>query len=143
MERLALRWIFGKSVQKQLAPNIEKEFDSIEADLATYRSKTFNDPSGMPKLTKECDEVDEQFYCIAKWRELVPTDGTHIEVIQGYTTAADDLTVGEIEDAGDLRKAVLDSQKQDLALKKKAADQMTSAAHTEVKIKTEPGPTSP
>ena len=143
MERIALRWIYGKSIEKPLAPNIEKEFDAIEADLGTYRTKNFKDPLGMPKLTKECEDVEEPYYCIAKWPEFMPTDGTHCEVILGFTTAADDLTSSEIEDAAALRKAVLDSQKQDLALKKKAADKMTAATHTEVKIKTEPGPTGP
>ena len=33
---------------------------------------------------------------IASWSELMPTDGTHVEVVQGVTSTADTVTSTEI-----------------------------------------------
>ena len=42
----------------------------------------------------------------------MPTDGTHLEVIQGLSNAADTVTRQEIGDAGLMRKALLRSEEQ-------------------------------
>ena len=137
MERLALRWIYGKTVSRTLSPEIESAFDTIEADLKKYRTDTFGDPSEAPVLSSECVDIPDKFYCLGKWTDLMPTDGTHIEIIQSHTSGADDFSTGEIQDASDLRKAVLDSRKQDSKIKSKAVDQMTDATQTKVKIQTD------
>lgn len=66
----------------------------------------------------------------------MPTDGTHLEVVQASTMAADEMTLKDAEVASQLREAEVDSQKQDARLKGKAFDQMTEASSIEVRIST-------
>ena len=73
-------------------------------------------------------------YCLAKWTQLMPTDGTHIEVIQGLTSAANSITMQEIRDAAELREALLESEKRSAKLKDKAYDRMTEPADVEVQV---------
>jgi hypothetical protein len=88
----------------------------------------------MVELDAPCKEVPEQFVCMASWTELMPTDGTHLEVVQGATTAADDVTKSEIESAEELRDALLESEKRSAKLKDKALDQMTDPATIDVRV---------
>ena len=139
MERLALRWIFGKTVENKLEAEIENQFDEIEKDIKKYRKTMFGSSSEIIELDKECKDFEEKFDCIAKWQDLMPTDGTHLEVIQSITSAADQFSKNEADDANELRNAMVEGQKQDIELKKKAIGQMTSAAKTDVHITTDGG----
>jgi hypothetical protein len=111
----------------------EARFDAIEADLKKYRKDRFGD---------ETETMDpqangafrEQYDTIATWTDLMPTDGTHLEVVQASTMAADEMTLKDAEAASQLRHALIDSQKQDARLKAKAYDQITQPASLEVKI---------
>ena len=141
MERVALRWIYGKSVVRALEAELESVFDGIEADLAKYRTEAFGDPKELPELTAECVEVPDKFYCLGKWTELMPTDGTHIEVVQAFSSAADEVTVKEEKDADRLRDAIIASEKQDVKLKKQAGGNITGAPSVEVHISTRREPT--
>jgi len=134
MERAALRWIFGKAVARPLAPPVEKRFDQIIADLRTFRGDTIGEPDELPELKTTCQHTETKVYCLADWDELMPTDGTHLEVIQGLSNAADTVTRQEIADAGLMRKALLRSEEQSARLKEKAYDQMTQPADIEVQI---------
>jgi len=62
------------------------------------------------------------------------TDGTHLEVVQGATNAADDITQREIADAAELREALLESEKWSAKLKEQAHDQMTQPATIDVHV---------
>ena len=138
MERLALRWIFGRTT-RALDAATEASFDAIEADLKKYRKSHFGDESEM--MNPEPDGVfQEKYDTIATWGDLMPTDGTHLEVVQASTLAADEITMKEAEDASNLRKGLIASQLQDERLKDKAYDQMTQPASLEVKIKPRTGP---
>jgi len=121
---------------------IENAFDGIEADLKKFRNETFGDPAEAPNLTEKCAEIPDNFYCLGKWTDVMPTDGTHVEVIQAYTSAADEFSKNEIEDANSLRDALIENQKQDTELKKKALGNMTGAPEVKVKINTDRESTS-
>ncbi len=71
---------------------------------------------------------------MAEWTELMPTDGTHVEVVQGITTAADEITKAEIDAAQELRAAQVDSEEETVSLKKKAVDQMSEPAAIRVRV---------
>src|SRR5262249_40578237 len=134
MERLGLRWIYGKAIATPLAPEVEVQFDALVKDITNFRRAHFGDPNETADLTEECHAVEEKVYCIASGRELMPTDGTHIEVIQGSTTAADAITSQEINDATSLRAALIDNEQKRSALKDKAADQITEPAKVVVRV---------
>jgi hypothetical protein len=134
MELHALRWIFGKAVARRLAKEMEARFGSLVDDLRTFRGQSLGTPDEAPELTTECQQVPERVYCLAAWTEVMPTDGTHLEVIQGITSAADAITAKEIEDAAGLRVALLESEQRSAKLKDKAIDQMTEPASIDINI---------
>jgi hypothetical protein len=138
MELLALRWIFGKAVAGKLRPDIEKRFQELVEDLRKFRGDTVGQPDEVPELKSECQETPQKVYCLATWSELMPTDGTHIEVVQGATNAADTVTKQEITDAEAMRQALLASEQQDGKLKDRAYDHMTEPADVEVHIGSTP-----
>jgi hypothetical protein len=140
MERLALRWIFGKSLAVPLAPEVESRFDTLIKDLSKFRLDVLGAVDEVTELTNECQEAPEKYRCLATWDELMPTDGTHVEVVQGITTAADVITDQEIADAAGLREAVLESKKRAAKLKDKAYDQMTEPATIKVRVDTDDTP---
>jgi hypothetical protein len=134
MEVLALRWIFGKGIATRLSQAEESRFASLVEDMRNFRGTVLGAPEELAELTEECQEVKEASYCMATWTELMPSDGTHIEVIQGTTTGADAITAQEIADAAGLRTALVESEKRSATLKDKALDQMSEAATVEVQI---------
>jgi hypothetical protein len=64
---------------------------------------------------------------LGKWRELLPTDGTHLEVLQGMTTAADAAVAASAARTVQLDAARIAEQEQDTELKKKAVALATTA----------------
>ncbi len=140
MELLALRWIFGKTLAVPLAKEVESRFDVLVEDLRKFRLDELGAVDEVAVLTKECQEAPEKYRCLATWDELMPTDGTHVEVVQGVTNAADPITDQEIADAAALRKTLLESEKQSVKLKDKAHEQMTHPATIEVHVGTSNSP---
>lgn len=140
MERFALRWIFGKTLAVPLAKEVESRFDVLVDDLRKFRLDELGAVDEVAELTKECQEAPEKYRCLATWIELMPTDGTHVEVVQGVTNAADAIKSQEIADAARLREAELESEKQSARLKDKAHDQMTHPATIEVHVGTSDSP---
>jgi hypothetical protein len=134
MELAALRWIFGKSVAKPMDATSEKAFAGVIADLEKFRKDNLGSADEQPNLKTACQEVADAFVCMAKWYELMPTDGTHCEVVQSTTTAADVDTRRELDDAAELRKALNESQKRSATIKDKAIDKITSAAKLDVRV---------
>src|SRR5262249_16753019 len=132
MERLALRWIHGHSTNP-LDSKIEARFDVIEADLKKYRETHFGDPTEAMEPTAD-GVFAEKFDTIASWHDVMPTDGTHIEVVQAYSNAADDVTLQQSQDAAQLRAAVIASHEQDARLKEQAVGQMSEPASVKVTI---------
>ena len=48
-------------------------------------------------ISGDCGEFKEKFICMGSWNELLPTDGTHMEMIQRISSAADALSKEEID----------------------------------------------
>ncbi|MEO3821120.1 hypothetical protein [Plantactinospora sp. B24E8] len=134
MELTALRWIFGKVVATRLPFTVEERLAAFVEELNTFRTGTLGTPDEMPELKEECQPAPEKVYCLAKWTELMPTDGTHLEVVQGVTTSADAVTAKEISDAEELRAALLDGERETNRLKTRAYDQMTGTADVDVHV---------
>ena len=69
----------------------------------------------------------------------MPTDGTHLEVVQSATAAADQYSRDEVEAVRLLQKATTDSALQDIELKKKALGGMKKEVDTGITITVEGG----
>lgn len=121
MEVHALRWIHGKAVARPLSAPIEARFAEIVDDLRKFRADVIGAADEVAELERPCQRAPEPFACLAEWSELMPTDGTHVEVVQGLTSGADAATAAAIEDAGKLRD--------------KAVERMTEAAHIKVRVR--------
>jgi hypothetical protein len=139
-ERLALRWIIGKVRDEPPDPASEEAFAKIAAELAAYREQSFGDATETNLGGKNEDALQEQVLVLASWNELLPTDGTHVEVVQSMTSAADEFTRTEIEDVRKARSARVSGEEQDVELKKKAIAQFgNKPPNVDVRIATEPG----
>lgn len=134
MERLALRWIHGRTT-RALDAATEARFDAIEADLKQYRKDRFGDETEIMDPQAN-GGFREKYDTIAVWNDVMPTDGTHLEVLQASTMAADEMTLKDAEVASQLREALVESQKQDARLKSKAFDKMSDPSSVEVRIST-------
>jgi hypothetical protein len=116
-ERIALRWIYGKHVETPLSPDeVETELDKIEADIKNYRIQSFGNDD--ETSVGPDNSFTEKYLTLAHWCELLPTDGTHIEVVQSMSNAVDQFTKVELDDAQQLREAKIASDNQSVELKK-------------------------
>lgn len=107
-EEDALRWIFGVTQSGQINQTTTNYIKNVSQQIKEYRKNHFGDEGEImiePSVDGSCSVVRDKSICLAKWDELLPTDGTHLEVLQATTTAADDDTRSRIEDADKLRKA--------------------------------------
>jgi len=133
MEKAALRWIFVKSVEA-VDQELETRFEGVVADLEDYRKTVIGAEREMGELSAPCAPAPDLFRCMARWEELMPTDGTHIEVVLSTTSAADAITTKEIADAAAVRAALLQKQGLTSALADKAKSLMTEPAKIEVRL---------
>ena len=95
-ERLALRWIITKSMTS-IDPQKESIIGNIISDLNSFRNTNFGPTETTIVSSPTGDELIEKFLMLGRWNETLPTDGTHMEVIQGITNACDQHTKDEIE----------------------------------------------
>lgn len=116
-ERLALRWIVGRVRDGELDPETESAFWRIQQEMQTYRHESFGSPD---ETQIGGEELKEKFIVLARWNELLPTDGTHMEVVQAMTTAIDSDSHADLERERQLLTARVTGEQQDVELKKKA-----------------------
>jgi hypothetical protein len=134
MERLALRWLLGKSVAEPLSAEIEAGIDAVVDDLRKFRETALGQQDELPDLNGESQKVVEKVHSLGSWDVLMPTDGTHLETIQGITSAADSVTALELTDAANLRAALIENEKITVKLKDVAKDRMTAPAAIQVQL---------
>jgi hypothetical protein len=134
-ELVALRWIFDKVMSHKSDAKKEAAFAKIVKELESFRTSSFGDKletaiTGTVESHTEhadddtCPVYEEKFLCLGHWHEVMPTDGTHVEVVQGMTSAEDPFTTIEVDTANKLRAMSILSQEQDVELKKKAVTAM-------------------
>jgi hypothetical protein len=102
MEQMAINLIVA--VTRGLTPNATQVFQ----DFADYRQQIFGDPLETPIDSSgggSCPTLSDNFVCLASWTDLLPTEGTHLEVVQGSTAAEDDLNQAQLADAATMRSA--------------------------------------
>jgi len=134
-ERQALRWIFGRVVDTPLDDAMEAAFDQFEADLRQYRLDSFGDEREAPTGPAGDDQIVERFLRLARWNELLPTDGTHVEVVQSMTTAADQTSQAETATSAAWQAALLAEKQRGvelLAEQVEEAKQCVAILHEEV-----------
>jgi hypothetical protein len=109
-EARALRWIYDRKMSGKGSQATETLIATIEAELEQYRRNRFGSPNELQvgTATEGCPPVTEQFVCLGRWEETLPTDGTHLEVMQATSSAADDYVRKQMADADRLRNERID-----------------------------------
>lgn len=141
VEREALRWIFGQTITGELDDATEERLGALLEDFDAYRDNHFG-AGEIATGDGDCPHIEDRFMCLAQWNDLMPTDGSHVEVIQGTTTAADAITSKESEDAQARRLAELEALGADTTLRKSASEHITEPVQVRVWIST-PDPPKP
>lgn len=131
-ERQALRWIVGQKVEEPLDGNREAAIERTVKDLEDYRALSFGDAK---EAARSADgTLAPKHLVLAKWNEILPTDGTHIEITQSATTAADDTTRNQAGDENRLREATIDARRRDVDIKDKLLDKIAQPSAVEMRV---------
>ncbi len=119
LEHTALRWMIGRILTAPPSSDVEDAFERIENELSDFRLQAFGDQTET-KLGAD-GTYEEHVIELGSWEEVLPTDGTHAEVIQGMSSAVDSRDEAELSDLAQLRAIVRSSEQQDVEVKKRVA----------------------
>ncbi len=131
-ERLALRWMVSKVLGVPLDSEIEQAIVRVDGEFRQFRTESFGDP--LETMIDAGDTVEEKFITLGRWTEVLPTDGTHLEVIQGITSAIDAYALEEIEATRKQRAMSASNEEQDIELKKRALSQIGAKGQLNVNV---------
>lgn len=135
-EELALRWLFFGFGGGLLSNEWGQQLKKIMQEVRAYRETNFGSADEL-LIETATREVSEKFLTLGRWTELLPTDGTHLEIVQSATTGGDEITLGELADANSLRDATIAKRREDVQMKKKARESMTGAPGVDVSLSTD------
>ena len=109
-------------------PLKEQAISKVLKELHATRDRLFGGSSEV-KLTRaeHCPKVERPYVCLGRWRELLPTDGTHLEVVQAKTTAYDDTHERSLDDTHALITARIGGQQAEGLLTTSIKDRVASA----------------
>jgi len=107
MEQMAVELLSNYLQLWPDVPSMETAAAGLAQEFANYRQQYFGDPVETPiaPAGDACPVASDTYICIATWSELLPTEGTHLEVVQASTAAEDDLNEQALADATSLRQA--------------------------------------
>jgi len=91
------RRVFTQTPDPARAAAIKKVLDDLNTARTTYFGGT--DEVQITPVPGQCPTAKRPYLCLAHWDEVLPTDGTHLEVVQARTTAVDDTSEQSIGDA--------------------------------------------
>lgn len=120
------RRVFTQTFDPARATAIKKVLDELSTARSTYFGGA--DEVLIRPVTGECPVANRPYVCLAHWEELLPTDGTHLEVVQAKTTAIDDATEQSISDAHLLMTARTGSQSSEGNLTTALTQKMAASA---------------
>jgi hypothetical protein len=132
----ALRWIYQISSSGANAV-LNAHIKDIVVQLRDYRRQTFGSETEIVVTPTDgpCPSVSQHSLCMGSWEETLPTDGTHIEVLQSTTLAADDDSQQRMEDAADLRAEEIERQKRDNELRSTVNSAGPTTVNADIEIK--------
>lgn len=133
-EEAGLQWIFTRG-QAQIPPETEAYINDLVTQVRDYRLEHLG---GADELVHEetdgCPELEEQFVCLGVWDEVLPTDGTHIEVLHAVSTAADEIAESQVETARALQAESVKTAAAENALRTTANQRITKDGSPAVNI---------
>jgi hypothetical protein len=135
-EAQALRWIYDHVTTGSGSASTEALIMQITGELATYRTASFGgvEEIVIGPVADGCPAITRPYLCLGDWDELLPTDGTHLEVMQATSSAADDYGRSLLDDAAALRGQQIERSVRENALRQKAETDGLGAVRTEVEL---------
>lgn len=135
----ALRWLLSRGTSVS-ASRVAVAAKKIVDDLRNYRISHFGSESeilvGTAPTGELCAPLTRPYKCLGTWEEVIPTDGTHLEVLQATTSAADDAQARTLALNNDVIEQRVAMAVQDVAIKEGiAADPLTgTTSHVEIRV---------
>lgn len=138
-EEQALNLIIGRRVYtKPTDPLIANAIANVLTDLAKARNDYFGGTDEIKIIPgTPCPEIQTPYICLGKWNDLLPTDGTHLEVVQAKTTAVDDTNEQSLNDAHTMMTTRISNQQSEGALTASVKDRVdisTESPDVDIKI---------
>ncbi|MGD9694057.1 MAG: hypothetical protein AB7V42_00165 [Thermoleophilia bacterium] len=135
-EAAALRWIHELRTTGTGSPETEALVTRVLQELGDFRTANFGGPDEMVVANGPgtCPQVSEKFVCLGTWKETVPTDGTHAEVMQATSSAADDYSREALADGERVRNAAIERARVENRLIEAAEQTGASGIDTDVRI---------
>lgn len=138
-EATALRWLLARSLTTTNSPVLEAIIKQIVAELRAYRLTNFGSEDEMLVSTSQdpldpCPSLTRPYKCLGCWDEYLPTDGTHLEVLQATTSAADDDLSRRLQLQNDLQQEQINMRAKDVAIKDIVANNNLTGLTSHVEI---------
>jgi hypothetical protein len=135
-EARALYWIYDHAMTGKGSPLTRRLVAMVEKELQKYRKGNFGSPDELQigTTTGDCPPITEKFICLGRWEETLPTDGTHLEVIQATSSAADDYSRDQLDDADVLRDEQIGRAQRENALLDAAENQGLTSLDAQLDI---------
>ncbi|MDX2050916.1 MAG: hypothetical protein SFV15_00905 [Polyangiaceae bacterium] len=129
-ERQALNLLIERRIHTNVQDPVKKSaIEKVLNELAGARQQFFGGVDEIQVVPgTPCPSATRPYVCLAHWNELLPTDGTHLEVVQAVTTAIDDTSAQSISDAHQLMTARIGSQTSEGELTASVKDSVSSSA---------------
>lgn len=128
-EEQALNLIIGRRVYtKPTDPLIANAITKVLKDLTTARDTYFGGVDEIKIIPgTPCPGIETPYICLGHWNDLLPTDGTHLEVVQAKTTAVDDTNEQSLNDAHTMITARISNQQSEGQLTTSVKDRVTTS----------------
>lgn len=139
-EEIALRWLLAREIQPSRGTRlVDITIGKVIDDLRAYRQTHFGGEDEVQMVpssdvNEPCPSLTRPYRCLGRWEELIPTDGTHLEVLQATTSAADDDLKRRLDLQNGLQEQKGLMAAKDVELKGLAADTGLSGMTSHVEI---------
>jgi|GEM_PF-2492609 len=138
-EQAALRWLLARTLSNSGSHKIEVMIQKVVDALRTYRLTHFGSEDEMqlgdPRQPLEhCPTFIRPSRCLGQWTELIPTDGTHLEVLQATTSGADDDLTRRLKLQNDIEEQKAAIAAKDTVIKGLVADTSLTGLTSHVEI---------
>lgn len=111
------------------------DFATLIKDLSDYRSRVFGDPQEL-SLNGDQEEpaASTKFIVLGTWNEVLPTNGTHLEVVQANTGAEDDISSDQLSGQKGMDNAEVANLHADADIKEKLTGAVTNPNQLDVSV---------
>lgn len=139
-EEIALRWLLAREIEPSRRTRlVDITITKVIDDLRAYRQTHFGGEDEVQmvpssNVNEPCPALTRPYRCLGRWEELIPTDGTHLEVLQATSSAADDDLKRRLDLQNGLQEQKGLMAAKDVELKGLAADTGLSGMTSHVEI---------